>query len=80
MYICLLFCILFTVCLLGDKSIQTTYQHRAAYQLTDSAKYFFDRLDEICRPGYLPTEQDVLRSRVRTTGIVENEFTIDGKY
>jgi len=26
----------------------------------------------------LPTQQDVLRSRVRTTGIVENEFEIDG--
>uniref|UniRef100_A0A0A9Z878 Guanine nucleotide-binding protein G(O) subunit alpha n=1 Tax=Lygus hesperus TaxID=30085 RepID=A0A0A9Z878_LYGHE len=29
------------------------------------------------RNGYIPTEQDVLRSRVRTTGIVENEFTIE---
>jgi hypothetical protein len=27
---------------------------------------------------YLPSEQDVLRSRVRTTGIVETEFEIDG--
>jgi len=62
----------------ADKQIQTTYQHRAAYQLTDSAKYFFDRLEDISKSGYLPTEQDVLRSRVRTTGIVENEFTIDG--
>jgi guanine nucleotide-binding protein G(i) subunit alpha len=61
-----------------DTNIQTTYQHRAAYQLTDSAKYFFDRLEDICKPNYVPTEQDVLRSRVRTTGIVENEFTIDG--
>jgi len=62
----------------ASANIQTTYQHRAAYQLTDSSKYFFDRLEEICRPNYLPSEQDVLRSRVRTTGIVENEFTIDG--
>jgi guanine nucleotide-binding protein G(i) subunit alpha len=28
--------------------------------------------------GYIPSEQDVLRTRVRTTGIVENDFVIDG--
>ena len=61
-----------------DPNIQVTYQQRAQYQLTDSASYFFQRLDDITRPDYVPTEQDVLRSRVRTTGIVENEFTIDG--
>jgi len=27
---------------------------------------------------FLPTEEDILRSRVRTTGIVEQEFNIDG--
>ena len=32
------------------------------------------------KEGYIPTEQDVLRSRVRTTGIVENSFTIDGNH
>jgi len=32
----------------------------------------------VCVANYLPTQQDVLRSRVRTTGIVENEFEIDG--
>jgi len=61
-----------------DPRIQTTFEHRAAYHLTDSAKYFNDKIEEIGADDYIPTEQDVLRSRVRTTGIVENEFTIDG--
>jgi len=61
-----------------DAGIQKTYDSRSQYQLTDSAKYFFDKIDEVCKSGYIPTEQDVLRSRVRTTGIVENEFVIDG--
>jgi len=43
-----------------------------------SAAYFNDRIIEVGADGYLPSEQDVLRSRVRTTGIVENEFEIDG--
>lgn len=27
-------------------------------------------------PGYLPTDQDILRSRVKTTGIVESVFRV----
>jgi len=56
----------------NDPGIRTTYDNRAAYQLTDSCAYFLDQLDVVCAPNYLPSEQDVLRSRVRTTGIVEN--------
>jgi len=63
-----------------DPGIQATYESRSKFQLTDSAKYFFDRLDEIMKDGYIPSEQDVLRCRVRTTGIVENEFIIDGNH
>jgi guanine nucleotide-binding protein G(i) subunit alpha len=61
-----------------DAGIQNTYDKRSRYQLTDSASYFFDRINEIMQPMYVPTEQDVLRSRVPTTGIVENHFEIDG--
>jgi len=61
-----------------DQGIRDTYDQRANFQLTDSAKYFFDKIDVVCQPNYIPDEQDVLRSRVRTTGIVENEFVIDG--
>jgi len=61
-----------------DEGIQQTFEQRANFQLTDSTKYFLDRLEEIMKDGYIPSEQDVLRSRVRTTGIVENDFVIDG--
>jgi len=61
-----------------DQGIQNAYEHRSSFQLMDSAKYFFDRIPEIMKKNYIPTEQDVLRSRVRTTGILENEFVIDG--
>jgi len=62
----------------ADAGIQHTYANRAKFQLNDSASYFFDRLDVISAPGYIPSEQDVLRSRVRTLGIVENTFEIEG--
>jgi len=61
----------------NDAGIQATYAQRSKYQLTDSTAYFMDRLADISKRDYLPTQQDVLRSRVRTTGIVENDFEID---
>jgi len=60
-----------------DGGIQATYAARAKYQLTDSAAYFFEKVKEVAANDYVPSQQDVLRSRVRTTGIVENEFEID---
>lgn len=36
---------------------------------------FLDALDRIGDPDYTPTEQDILRTRVKTTGIVEVHFS-----
>lgn len=52
------------------------FTRRNEFQLNDSAKYYFDDIERISADGYIPTEQDVLRSRVRTTGIVQSDFTI----
>lgn len=60
-----------------DTAIQTTFENRCHFQLTDSAAYFFERIDEVYQPGWLPTQDNVMRARVRTTGIVENDFVID---
>lgn len=35
---------------------------------------YLDSLDRIGAPDYQPTEQDILRTRVKTTGIVETHF------
>ena len=47
-----------------------------AHRLNDSTRYFFERAADILSPAYLPTEQDSLRARVRTTGIVQQHFEI----
>jgi len=62
----------------GEKAVQEAYLHRSAFQLSDSTAYYFAKLDEVVRVGYVPNQQDVLRSRVPTTGIIENSFEIDG--
>jgi len=61
----------------ADEGIQNTYQHRSRFQLNDSAKYFLDKIEACAKPSYVPTKQDIFRARVRTTGIVENDFVID---
>lgn len=43
--------------------------------LSFSLSYLND-LERLVQPGYVPTEQDVLRSRVKTTGIIETTFSL----
>lgn len=38
---------------------------------------YFDSILRIGHPHYIPSDQDLLRSRVKTTGITETVFTID---
>lgn len=38
---------------------------------------FFDNIDRFLNPDYMPDQQDVLRARVRSTGIEEAEFTFE---
>lgn len=37
---------------------------------------FLDKIQEIRRPDYCPTDQDILRSRKRTTEIQKIEFSV----
>ncbi|KAJ3016330.1 guanine nucleotide-binding protein subunit alpha [Thoreauomyces humboldtii] len=59
-----------------DEGVQACFARSREYQLNDSAKYYFDEIDRIGTSDYVPTDQDVLRSRVKTTGITENTFHI----
>ena len=38
---------------------------------------YLSDLERISAPGYIPTEQDILRVRVPTTGIVEYIFDLE---
>ena len=58
-----------------DSGVQECFGRSNEYQLNDSAKYFLDDLDRLGARDYMPTEQDILRTRVKTTGIVEVHFS-----
>ncbi|CAO3622605.1 unnamed protein product [Cunninghamella blakesleeana] len=59
-----------------DHHLASVFERSREYQLNDSAKYYFDSVERIGDPNYIPTDQDVLRSRVKTTGITETTFVI----
>jgi len=62
----------------ADPIIRATYNQRRHFQLLDCCSYFFDKLDEL-GGNFLPSDQDVLRCRIRTIGIVEQDFSISGQ-
>jgi guanine nucleotide-binding protein subunit alpha len=43
----------------------------------DSAPYFFDNVKRIADPEYFPVVDDILRARIKTTGIYETRFEMD---
>lgn len=61
----------------ADSGVQVAFGRKKEYQLNDSAKYFFENIDRVCVANYSPTDQDILHSRVKTTGITETTFKID---
>lgn len=59
-----------------DSGVQACFSRSREFQLNDSARYYFEAVDRIAKPAFLPTDQDILRSRVKTTGITETTFRI----
>ncbi|KAH9653076.1 Guanine nucleotide-binding protein alpha-1 subunit [Citrus sinensis] len=61
----------------ADPAIQETYAHGNELQLPDCANYFMENLQRLSDANYVPTKDDVLYARVRTTGVVEIQFRYD---
>lgn len=62
----------------ADQGVQQCFFRSREYQLNDSAAYYLNSLDYIAQPNYVPSQEDVLRTRVKTTGIVETHFSFKG--
>jgi len=54
--------------------VQQAYQRRNEFQLGDSANYFLSAVSKFTAEKYVPSDQDILRTRVMTNTIVKIEF------
>jgi GTPase SAR1 family protein len=61
-----------------EQAIKTSFQNRSKLQLLDSAEYLFENIERIGAPDYTPNKSDILHARLRTSGIVERLFKING--
>ncbi|XP_062836602.1 guanine nucleotide-binding protein G(olf) subunit alpha isoform X1 [Anolis carolinensis] len=60
-----------------DEGVKACFERSNEYQLIDCAQYFLERIDSVSMPDYTPTDQDLLRCRVLTSGIFETRFQVD---
>ncbi|XP_059091284.1 G protein alpha q subunit-like [Tigriopus californicus] len=61
------------------EAIQNAYERRNEFQLVECAKYFLSRVGQVLQPEYMPSNQDIVQTRVKTTGIIEHDFLIMSK-
>ncbi|KAH9175726.1 G-protein alpha subunit [Lactarius sanguifluus] len=58
----------------ADDIIPVLMNYLTKFYLMDSATYFFAEANRIAASNYLPSTEDVLRARVKTTSITETRF------
>ncbi|EDN08496.1 guanine nucleotide-binding protein alpha-2 subunit [Histoplasma mississippiense (nom. inval.)] len=60
----------------GYKGVQKAVSRGHEFALHDNLQYYFKSLERVFAPGWLPNNQDMLHSRLRTTGITETLFEL----
>ncbi|KAF9997875.1 hypothetical protein BGZ80_004820, partial [Entomortierella chlamydospora] len=60
----------------ADSSIRHFYELGNTFALADNVKYFFDAVDRLYDPKYIPEDADIIRCRVKSTGITETLFHV----
>lgn len=64
--------------LLSDDTVKTLLSdNKYEFYILDSAKYFFENLNNIRKSDYLPSITDILRTRKQTSGIFDIKFQMD---
>ncbi|KAL9643391.1 hypothetical protein ABK040_010009 [Willaertia magna] len=61
----------------SDEGFQRCYKKRSNFSLSDSAEYFITNSERIFSADYVPTQQDILRVRTKTVGLIEAEFYLN---
>ncbi|KAI0054938.1 G-alpha-domain-containing protein [Artomyces pyxidatus] len=59
-----------------DSWVRARLAHKLI-RLEESSGFYLDEIERITAKKYIPTDDDVLKARLKTMGVVEHTFTID---
>lgn len=60
-----------------EEAIQYVFQRKSEFHVYDGFGHFITQIERISQPSYLPTQEDILFTRVKTTGVSEIEFQVN---
>jgi len=60
-----------------ENSIKIAFEGRREYQINENGKYWMANIDRITDPDYTPTMEDLLRTKMKTVGIIETEKVLE---
>ncbi|WFD21013.1 Guanine nucleotide-binding protein alpha-2 subunit [Malassezia caprae] len=60
----------------SDPVMAKLLERRGEFYVMDNFDYFLNRAERVTQLNYLPTQEDVLHSRSKTSGIVETNFAM----
>lgn len=63
----------------ADAGVQEAFRRRHEYQLSDNVSHFASHIKRLIAPEYVPSQEDILRSRVKTTGVTETSIHLYDK-
>jgi GTPase SAR1 family protein len=61
-----------------SKPIKEAFVRQSEFQLDTNAGYYLDNTERFAKPNFVPTNEDVLKVRQKTSGILETVFDTDG--
>jgi GTPase SAR1 family protein len=59
-------------------AIEKTWAERNTFQIHGSADYYIKNAPRFVNESFEPTNEDILRARMRTSGIIETKFELEG--
>ena len=62
-----------------DKQIKTAFKERSNLGIYDCAEYFFEEIQRIADPNYLPTKKDILLVCTTASGIRTRKFEVENQ-
>jgi hypothetical protein len=62
----------------NDQNIQKAFSHRDETAILDHMEYFYGKIDDLVDGDYIPTNEDILKARIRTIGYDAVTFNMKG--